>query len=179
MAFEITFEITDYVDVPARLESFPSKYTIDVTNKVLLLPVNFGLTSLSQTKFVAYPRFSGEVVEALSSEGVPVGFIGEGPAPTEILVKSVTADFLLPTLFFSYSLWTQNPHLLEIAVNVVSHYAVKALDSLSGSAKPNQAVFSAAVEITKEKTTRMYTYHGPVSGLSEVSNMIKAASEKK
>ena len=37
----MAFEITDYVDVLARLGNLPSEYTVDVTSKVLLLPMNF------------------------------------------------------------------------------------------------------------------------------------------
>ncbi len=151
-------EITDYVDVPARLGNLQSEYTVDFTSKVLLIPMNFVWDDDIDPKFIVYPRLSGEVVEALSDEGVPVDFIGKGSEPEEIFAESFNADFFLPTLFFSFSLWTQNPHLIEIAINVMLHFTVKTLESFNSSFRPNQVVFSAVVEIDEDKTTKIFTY---------------------
>jgi hypothetical protein len=88
--------------------------------------------------------------------------------PAEKLATSVTksADWIAPTLFIGSMLYTQNHAAVDIALDVISHYAY---DFLKGRLPSGKVKISFVVERSKSKECKRFTYEGSVSGLTAIA----------
>lgn len=78
-----------------------------------------------------------------------------------------------PTIFVSFALLSQNPHILSIALGVISNYLT---DIFRGIPHQNKVSLNIVVETTKKKTYKRIHYEGPVSGMGQLPNIIREVS---
>ena len=82
-------------------------------------------------------------------------------------------EWIAPTIFVSFALVNQNPHLVSLALGVISNYLT---DFFKGFPEPKIVRFEIVVE-TKEGEYRKVRYRGPVSGLSDMVSIVEKVSK--
>lgn len=81
-------------------------------------------------------------------------------------------EWIGPTIFVSFALLSQNPHVLSLALGVLSNYLT---DFFRGLPSPGKAKLTVVVE-TRKKTYKRIDYEGPVSGLEKIAEIAKEVS---
>ena len=83
-------------------------------------------------------------------------------------------DWYAPTLFIGYSLWTQNPDMVSIGLNVISNYVT---DFFKGTFGERKIKLDIVIEKTPKKTYKKLTYEGDVEGLKNIGDLLKNITE--
>ncbi len=76
-----------------------------------------------------------------------------------------------PTIFVSFALLNQNPHILSVALGVISNYLTDIFRGIPHH--QNKASLNIVVETTKKKTYKRIHYEGPISGMEQLPNIIR------
>jgi hypothetical protein len=79
-------------------------------------------------------------------------------------------ELALPTVFVSFSLISQDPTLISIALNVISNYAT---DFFKGIAGEKKITIDLVVEQNEKKKSKRIHYEGDINGLNKLSQIIK------
>ncbi|MCK4598697.1 hypothetical protein KAU37_02540 [Candidatus Bipolaricaulota bacterium] len=77
-----------------------------------------------------------------------------------------------PTLFVSFALLSQNPHIISVALGMISNYLTDWFKGIPGG---GNAKLDIVVE-TRKKTYKRIYYEGPVSGLEKAAQVIREVS---
>src|SRR5262249_23546494 len=79
-----------------------------------------------------------------------------------------------PILLFTVAALSENPHLVSVALGVVSNYVTAIF---KGSAEPVRAKLSVVIETattkTTTKTTKRYDFDGPPEDIPSIISLIK------
>lgn len=164
----MTTIISDYISVSGRLEELGARYPIGLA----LLPANF--ESAESTDSFRQLSTAATVKTLFRNNGIPQDDIVDR-AKRPPYIQNNSFELILPTLFVSATLISENPTLLAIALNVISSYAVDFFKGMSGDKTVKAEV---VVEKTKSKTCKKITYSGPVDGLKELAKVVKEASDE-
>jgi len=79
-------------------------------------------------------------------------------------------SLILPIIFVSASLLSQNPHALAIALNIIANYATDFFKCIPGSKK---VVLDIVVENKSGRGSKRLHYEGPREGLEETEKMAR------
>lgn len=90
---------------------------------------------------------------------------------SQISEKGFT-EWIAPTIFVSFALLNQNPHILSLALGVMSNYLT---DFFKGMPRIGRVKLNIVVE-TEDKTYKRIHYEGPVSGLEKLPDIAREAS---
>ena len=82
-----------------------------------------------------------------------------------------SADLITPTLFISYSLFSDNSILISLALNVLSNYIT---DFFKGTLKNRKVKLEIIVETKKQKEFSKISYEGDYDGLKDLEGIIKS-----
>ena len=82
------------------------------------------------------------------------------------------ASLVLPTLFLGAAFWSANPHLVSVALNVLSNYVTDWMKGVSGAARVHLSIVVERTDTTK--TTRI-NYDGSPEGFKTVEKAVKDA----
>ncbi len=84
------------------------------------------------------------------------------------LPQSAT-EWIGPILFFSSTLISQNPHLIDITIGIIGNYLS---DIFFGAKSDNVAKLSIIHQEDEHKYTKI-DYNGPVDGIDKVKDIVK------
>lgn len=79
-------------------------------------------------------------------------------------------EWIGPIIFVGYSILTQNPHVLAIALGVISNYLS---DWFKGIPRDRRRVRFDIVLETKQKTCKRIHYDGDIEGLKQLPEIIR------
>ena len=91
----------------------------------------------------------------------------EGEKFLQISEKAFEA-WIAPTIFVSCALFSQNPHIVSVALGVISNYLTDWFRGIPGKRNANLDI----VVETKKKSYKRIHYEGPVSGLEELTQVV-------
>jgi len=98
---------------------------------------------------------------------------GDGESFPEILEHGIV-DVVAPVMFITFSAMSQNPHLLSIAIGVLSNYLT---DFFKGRLGEKTARVNIVVK-TKSGDYRKVSYEGPVNGLNALSEVVSSVAQE-
>lgn len=163
----MTIQISDYVSVSDRLEALGGRYPTGFA----LLPVNFE-SALAIADFRQVSE-AATVRTLFRNNGLPQDDIVER-SKRPPYIQNNAFDLILPTLFISAALLSENPNSVSIALSVIANYATDFFKGLSGD---KNVKLEIVVEKTKTKTCKKVSYSGPADGLKDLASVVKAASD--
>lgn len=164
----MTIQMSEYIDVKERaLELGCSAPT-----KLAILPRNFETA-----------KSKDELVHESSAPTVRVLWRQAGISETRIekegdkfpYVKEMAfQEWLGPVIFVSTSLLSQNPHVIEVALGVISNYLTHWFRGIAGD---KVARLDIVVEETKKKRYRRIRYEGNAEGLQTLPRIVREVSD--
>jgi len=159
-------EVTDYINVKEKLEGFGCQLP---DSGLALLPINLNTaTSVTDLRNAAE---ASTIRKLMLGAGLPLSDIVERDKRPPY-VKNKNADLILPVLFISSSLISQNPALFSIALNVISNYVYDQFRALT----PGRTVkFEAVVGQENSEKYRRISYEGTEEGLKALPEVIREA----
>lgn len=159
-------DIQDFVNVEERARILGC----NVPTSLALLPRNF---EEAESKDNLLHESSATTVRVLfRSNGImETPLESDDERFPEVSEKSFE-EWIGPTIFVSFALLSQNPHILSLALGVLSNYLT---DFFKGLPNPGKAKLSIVVE-TRKKTYKRIDYEGPVSGLEKIAEVAKEVS---
>lgn len=82
-------------------------------------------------------------------------------------IHEQASTWIAPTIFVVASMWTENPHLVSVALSVVGNYAT---DFFKGITGPNRVRTEVVVE-RPDGSCKRVNYDGPAEGLSDLAKV--------
>ena len=151
--------ITDYINVQDKLKE------LDLNNieTITLLPFNFD--TVSKKEDLIYDNSVKTIRTLLRNSELPDQRI-EKKRETIGYRQLNHFEWLAPTFFVSYSVLTQNPHLISVLANYLT-------DFFKGMSSQKKVKIEIVVEKEKGKTYKKVTYEGDGKGLTELSEIVK------
>jgi hypothetical protein len=159
--------VSDYIDIRGKALELGCR----CPETLALLPINFDTASSVS-----------ELLQASEAATVKKLFVAEGISIEYILdrdqrppyVKNKSFDWVVPILFFS-CLYSQNPTLVSLALNVLANYATEFFrgEGMGGGGS------EVSLNIVVEKKNRAYkkvNYKGPVDGIKDLASVIREIS---
>ena len=120
--------ITDYINVKAQL----SKLGCHEPSGLAILPSNF--ESANSIDELLQPMESATVKKLLILNELPYTDILErNNRPKYVTEKSI--DLILPTIFISAALLSENPAAVSLALNIIANYATEFFRGMKGERK--------------------------------------------
>jgi len=159
--------ITDYCRVDQRVAELGCLYP----DGIALLPENFDT-----------PRDRGELLQRTSGTTLRKAFRAEKLPVVEVLPASERIPYItykhfewvIPTLFISASVISENPVAVSIALSVVANFIT---DFLKGIPTAKNIKLNIVVEKRLDRTCKKINYDGDVAGLSSLAEIIKEISD--
>jgi hypothetical protein len=158
----MSFEITDYCDVHDRAEILG----LNAPNGLSFLPRHFD-TASSIDELVH--ESAVQTVRILFRENDLQESRIEGEGQRIPCIQENEFAIVLPTLFVGSMILSQNPHLISVALNVISNYCT---DFFKGIPGRNKVVLNIVVEDKNCKKTKKIHYEGQADGLKELSEIV-------
>lgn len=155
--------ITDYINVTDKLKELDLQDIETIT----LLPFNFD--TVSNKKDLIYDNSVKTIRTLLRNAELPDERI-EKTGETIGYRQLNHLEWLAPTFFVTYSVLSQNPYILSIALSVVANYLT---DFFKGMSEDHKVKIDIIVEKEKGKTYKKITYIGDGKGLDELAEIVK------
>jgi hypothetical protein len=160
-------EVLDYIDVKERCVELGC----NIPTGLALLPINFD-TASSKDELVHEDTAS--TIRKLWRKG--------GINETKIEKESEkipyeqrkSLELAIPAVFVSWSLLSQDPNLVSIALNIISNYAT---DFFKGIVGEKKVKIDIVVEQNDNHKSKLIHYEGDVEGLSKLPQVIKELKE--
>ncbi len=155
--------ITDYINVTEKLKE------LDLNNveTITLLPFNFD--TVAKKEDLIYDNSVKTIRTLLRNAELPDERI-EKTAETIGYRQLNHFEWLAPTFFVTYSVLSQNPNMVSVALSVVASYLTDFFKGMSGDKKVKIDII---VEKEKGKTYKKITYEGDGKGLDELAEIVK------
>lgn len=139
---------------------------------IAILPTNFE-TAVSRADF-SQPSEAATVRTLFRTNKIQLSeFMPSGERIPYIQNNSI--EWIVPALFVSASLISENANLVSVGLNVLSNYIT---DFLKGNPSPKTVKLDVIVERSDGKTYKKISYEGDVSGLISLAEIIKNASSE-
>ena len=157
--------ISDYIHVFEKLDELGCSYS----EGIAILPVNFETATPTTTiEQSAGTLFIGKLFrmnDVLCSE-----IRRENEKPAYIGHRSV--DWVLPTLFFSALVLSENPAIVTVALGVIANFLT---DRFKGTGRKPTGKLDIVIEIekNKSKTCKKISYEGPIDEMSKLDDIVK------
>jgi hypothetical protein len=161
-----TINITDYVNVRQRATDLGCR----CPERIALLPINF--ESANSIGELLQASEASTIKTLLLAEAVPLDdIVDRNQRPP--YVKNKSHEWIAPIMFISGSLYSQNPALVSVALNVLGNYATEFFRGSVGSREVNLNV----VVGSKNGSHKKIAYQGPVEGLKNLVDIIREVAE--
>lgn len=155
--------VSDYIDVIGQA----TKLDLNVPQGLSILPRNFDVANEK-----------GELLHESSVATVRSLFRQNGVTETKLekageqILSLQQNEFALtlPIIFVSALLYSQNPELVTIALNILSNYAT---DFFKGIPRKRKVVLDVVVEKKAGRHAKRLHYEGDGTGLKEVADAIR------
>lgn len=163
----MSVEVSDFINVHQKLNELGAEYP---TDGMALLPPNIStaesIGDLKQASEAATIR------KLLRQSDVPVrDILSKEKRPP--YVKNKSSDWVSPIIFVSATLWSNNPDLVSVALNIVSSYIYDTFKGVTGS---RTAKISVVIEDPNGKSTRI-DYEGPSDAMKDLAKLVKEAKK--
>jgi hypothetical protein len=163
----VSVEVSDFINVHQKLNELGAEYP---TDGMALLPPNIStaesIGDLKQASEAATIR------KLLRQSDVPVrDILSKEKRPP--YVKNKSSDWVSPIIFVSATLWSNNPDLVSVALNIVSSYIYDTFKGVTGS---RTAKISVVIEDPNGKSTRI-DYEGPSDAMKDLAKLVKEAKK--
>lgn len=156
------FTITDYCDVPKRADSLK----VNTPTGLALLPRNFADAAAAKDLL---HEGSVQTVRSLFRQNNITETRIEKDGQKIPTIHENDFGLTLPTLFVGYLIWTGNPQLVSIALNIISNYATDFLKGITGKSKVSLEI---VVQNKNGKGSKKINYEGDPEGLKEISKIV-------
>jgi hypothetical protein len=145
-----------------------AEFGFTVPDGLVLLPGN--LATAQSREELTYEASSSTVRKLLVRAGLEVKALEskEGDAVPQHFQKNF--DWLGPTIFFGYTLLTQNPATVTIALNMISTYLV---EMFRGASRGQTVKLVVIVERIGKNHTKRIEYSGTAEGLKDLASVIE------
>lgn len=163
----MTTIISDFDSVSERAAALGYSYP---DGGIAILPINFeNASSVDELRQTAE---SSTVKTLFRNANVPYVevFKNEKRLP---YVHNNAFEWVVPTLFVSASLLSQNPSAISIALSVIANYAT---DFFKGMSKEASVKLDVVIETTKTKKCKRISYEGTPEGLRALADVIRESS---
>jgi len=159
----MTIQVLEYVEVKER----SLELGCNVPKGLAFLPINFETVS-SKDELVHEDsvltirklwRKAGIEETRIEKEGEKI-----------LYEQRNSLELAIPTVFVSFSLLSQNPGLVSVALNIISNYAT---DFFKGIAGEKKVKFDVIVEQNGKVKSKRIHYEGDIEGLSQLPQVIK------
>jgi hypothetical protein len=159
----MSVQVHDYISVAGKA----AELGCNVPTGLALLPRNFA--DAKTKKDLIHDSFTATVRVLLRQANILETRLEK---QEERFPESVTEAFewIGPIIFVGYSLYSQNPHVIDIALGVISNYLS---DWFKGIPRNNRGVRLDIVVETKSKTCKRIHYDGNVEGLKQLPEIIR------
>lgn len=164
----VSTNIAEYVNLAKKMADLGCIYP---ESGLALLPLNF--ESAKSMAELRHASQTSTIRKLFLNNGLPLSEIVER-SQRPPYVKNKSSALVLPIIYFSASLYSQNPTLVNIALNVVSNYV---FETLRGVGMGREVKLEIVIEKTKGKEYRRISYSGPVDGLKALPDSIREASK--
>jgi hypothetical protein len=155
--------VSDYINVGERLREL----NCTVPSSIAILPGNFE-NAKSKTDFI-HEETTPTVRSLWRQSGVTETPIEE-PGERFPLRDEKQFEWLVQIIFISASLLSQNPHLVDIALDVISNYLT---DWFRGIAQENRRAKLVIVVETRGGKCKRIEYEGPPDGMKDLPDIIE------
>jgi hypothetical protein len=159
----ITVDVTEYANVGKKIVDLGCR----CPDRMALLPVNFesatSITELLQASEAATVR------KLFLAAGLPLDEIVDRSLRPPYLKKK-SFEWVAPILFVSAALYSQNPDLVSLALNIMGNYATEFLKGTGGT---RSVKVDIVVEKRRNETYKRISYQGPPAGLKDLSGVIR------
>jgi len=157
----MAFTVSGYCNVAARARTLG----LNVPNGIAFLPRNF-----------VEAKGPGELLHESSVQTVRSLFRQNAIPETRLelegqkilCIQENEFALVLPTLFVSSLILSQNPHLLSIALNIIANYATHFFKGIPGRSR---VVLDVVVEEKSKRSSKKIHYEGEVGGLKEIRDI--------
>ena len=155
--------ISDYIHVFEKLDELGCSYS----EGIAILPLNFETATPTTTIEQLMGTFAIE--EFFRKNDVPCSEIRrENEKPSYMGDRS--AEWVLPTLFFSASLLSENPAVVSLSLGVIANFLTDRIKEIDR--KP-PVKLDIVTEKNKGKTYKKISYEGPIDGISKLADIVK------
>ena len=155
--------ISDYIHVFEKLDELGCSYS----EGIAILPVNFETATPKTTIQQSMGTFAIEKLFRMND--VPCSEIRrENEKPSYMGYRS--AEWVLPTLFFSTLLLSENPAIVSISLGVIANFLT---DKIKEPDRKSSVKLDTVIEKDKCKTFIKISYEGPIDGMSKLADIVK------
>lgn len=160
--------VSDCIDVRERARGLGLEEVADFS----LLPLK--LDSATSSRDLIHHQDALTIGKLLIESGVEIQQL-RTPNDGKVGFQK-SADWIGPTIFVGASLLSQNPMLIDVAMNVIGSYVSDMLMVQKSSG--GRARLSVIVEQSRNRRFRKIDYEGPVSGLKDLPRAIREAANE-
>lgn len=163
----MTTTISDFTCVSDRIVTLGYSY---LDGGIVILPINFENADLAED--LRQSAKSSTIKTLFRNANVPYvdTFVADKRIP---YVHNNAFEWVLPTIFLSASLLSDNPKVVSVALSVIANYAT---DFFKGMSKQAAVKVDVVVETTKTKRCKRISYEGPPGGLRDLADIIRESS---
>ena len=159
----MTTNIFDYIQVFERLDELDCSYS----EGIAILPMDF--ETATPTTNVRQLMGTSTVKKLFRINNVPYSEIRrENEKPIYIGYRSF--EWVIPTLFFSASLLSENPYIISISLGVIANHLT---DFLKGPDSEKKGRLDIVIENKKSKICKKISYEGHVDGIKNLAEVAK------
>lgn len=152
--------ITDYIDVRSKL--IDNGWSLQ--DDFALIPSNLSSDSeyyYENSAKTVKTLFRNNNIEFSSIEDSKIGY------------RQLNAfEWIGPTLFIGFTVWSQNPNLISISCGIISNYLT---DFFKGIAGKKSVKMEIVIEVEKNKKYKKISFEGPPESLKDLPEIIKSA----
>lgn len=155
--------ISDYIHVFEKLDELGCSYS----EGIAILPVNF--ETATPTTTIAQTMETLAIGKLFRMNDVPCSEIRrENEEPSYMGYRS--AEWVLPTLFFSAALLSENPAIVSISLSVIANFIT---DRIKGTGRKQTGKLDVVIEKNKSKTYKKISYEGPIDEIPKLDEIVK------
>lgn len=157
--------ISDYIHVSEKLDELGCGYS----EGIAILPDNFEIATPTTT--IEYSMGALVIGKLFRMNNVPWSEIrrdNEDP----IYMGYRSAEWVLPTLFFSAPLLLANPAIVTVALGVIANFLTEALKR-TGRKQIGKLDIVIEKEKKRSKICKKISYEGPIDEMSKLEDIVK------
>ena len=164
--------ISDYIHVFEKLDELGCSYS----EGIAILPINF--ETATPTTTIEQLRGPFAIGKLFKMNDVPCSEIRrENETPSYMGYRS--AEWVLPTLFFSAALLSENPAIVSVSLGVIANFLTDTLkDKETGRKQTCKLDIVTEMEKNKSKIYKKISYEGPIDGMSKLDEIVKEILNK-
>ena len=162
--------ISDYIHVFEKLDELSCSYS----EGIAILPVNF--ETATPTTTIEQLRGTFAIEKLFRMNDVPCSEIRrENEKPSYMGHRS--AEWVLPTLFFSALLLSENPAIVSVSLGVIANFLTDRIKE-TGRKQTGKLDIVIEIEKNKSKTCKKISYEGPIDEMSKLDEIVKEVLNK-